>query len=570
MSKPNKDMEKRLTELGTWLRSKPVFSRSEQSDRLLRSLQVHGSLHKRAVWRWSGWGIAACGVFVIVVSWYLLAGPGITPSAYAELVRAVEYSLSLDCVHISEMEYDGKEIDGDWIWTKTKKKASECWISCRPHRRCTVSPNGQVCFYDYPNSRSYDYDPESNEVWVRYEMPRDGGRISPFDKLPEGPGVMRRTGEIDGKNVIVFLMESDHDSHVRLWVDPETRLLVQSEKVRFGRKWRRLRKYDYPKPAPADIYALGVPRNAKVIKRLPTPEVEQLVENRIKARKALPKSYFSIECKLLESFAGDLPRLQPNYEKDTRLYYGHENNPESKATPGAVVTVTYYRAPNARIEKYPIWQSESYRGPQQREQLRKIVQTIPANSLSSLERWTKDKLPSQIIIFEKRHGGYCLHFEQGGALSSLRLDASGDDRAEKWLRYLNMDFWYLGSPWPKASDGEQYLGREPGPWGALTGISSQNSRAKFYFNPARDYICERIWADLSGKDAKWRGHGHTRSVLEYARTSKGRWYPRRTRIGWDDASYLVVHYVDDTRTFDGRLFELNSISTDDLTPLESK
>ena len=310
---------------------------------------------------------AACGVLAIAAIWYILAAPGMAPSAYAELVQAVENSRNVDCVHISEMEYDGEEIDGEWTWTETTDRASQRWISYRPHRMCTIAPTGQVSFYDYPNRRKYYYEPEPNELDITYVMPvwppKDDRRIGYREQLPEGPDVVRSTEEIDGKKVIVFLMEPDQSGYVRLWVDPETRLLVQSERVDFARQWRGVCKWDYPEPAPADIYALGVPHDAKVVKRLPTAEVEQLVENRIKARKALPKSYFAIECKLLESFEGDPPRLQPHYEKDTRLYCEYLDNAEVRTAPAAVVTVTRFEAPNARIEKYPVWLSESHSEP---------------------------------------------------------------------------------------------------------------------------------------------------------------------------------------------------------------
>ena len=46
----------------------------------------------------------------------------------------------------------------------------------------------------------------------------------------------------------------------------------------------------------------------------------------------------------------------------------------------------------------------------------------------------------------------------------------------------------------------------------------------------------------------------------------GRWYPRKTRSLWDNATYLFVRYIDDERKIDGRLFDPDAISPADFSP----
>ena len=90
-------------------------------------------------------------------------------------------------------------------------------------------------------------------------------------------------------------------------VDAQTRLpasltmALTAEGLTPGKIERREMTYtfDYPERGPADIFALGVPRTAKVVDRVPTGAVAQVMDGIKASRDKFPETYLAIvtECR---------------------------------------------------------------------------------------------------------------------------------------------------------------------------------------------------------------------------------------------------------------------------------
>jgi hypothetical protein len=89
--------------------------------------------------------------------------------------------------------------------------------------------------------------------------------------------------EVDGRKWLDFeltfrLGDTDHLRVVTYRVDPVTRLPKYClEKPRFADDAEDRIDFDYPQSGPADIYALGVPRDAKIADRIPSPELAEIL-----------------------------------------------------------------------------------------------------------------------------------------------------------------------------------------------------------------------------------------------------------------------------------------------------
>lgn len=512
---------------------------------------------------------AACAVITLVVVWLFFASSGSVPSAYAELIQAIENSTTVEWVHLSITEYAGQEENGKWTGVEsTEIYAKEQWLSFRPFRVYSIGTTGVISLDDYPNRRGYAYDPKTNTLTIGYENGGEHmqeyslrGAMNRFMSefvTADVTKVPVRAGE---RALTAFYVQTSPYADRILWlVDPQTELILRFEKIDYEDKGKQVIIYDYPETGPADIYALGVPRDPEVVDLSPPPGIEDVVNSAREAQEKFPKTFFAIECRLLEFFEGHVPlERHPDgympFQQDTRLY-----DVNVQDTPAAVITVTYRKNYDARREIYPLWISEYSDLKDYREQLAQLIATIPFDSLDTLKAWTQDMLPSNIIILNERN---TIHAFQLNPNETLKLDFDHYDPRDR-AALLNINFW---RPPNNRYDLDHYykdVGQPSGQWGDLIGIAIGDEQAQCFFNPARDYICERILVD-STAPPRWRGH--TKNVLEYAKISTSQWYPGKTRSVWDNATYLFVNYIDDTRKIDDKLFDPDAVSAADLATL---
>lgn len=519
---------------------------------------------------------AACITIIITFCLWLFFGRGMVEPAYAELAKVVKASMHTEWLHAVIQRYDGIKNGSKWTWVKTKDfEQEEVWFSLQPFRQFSKRGNGHISLVDYSNRRGYSYNPDSKILTIEYENAADLASEYRAQCLrdvlvlsaPQEGRFIKRQKKVNGKTFTVFDKdgpgeEETIEGYEQWLVDPETKLVTKYEEVDYEDKKKNIVIYRYPKKGPKNIYALGVPRDIKVMNLAPPREIETLVDNAIAAERRFANVFFAIECKLLESLEDSVPparhpRGYMPFQEGTRLY-----NVDNQIAPAVVITVTYRKGDNGRRDIYPIWISEYSDLDDYLEKLTKVQKTIPLENNEALKTWAQRRLPSQIIILSNCNA-YLFQLDRNGSLVKLPYRNDPRDRAA----LLNVNFW---RPPNNRYDLDHYyepLANQTGQWGELVGIAIGGERYKCYYNPERNYICELASREFSKSEPL---RGFTRNVVQYANTSNGNWYPRKTIFVRDKVSYLFVRYIDDNCQIDDKLFDKDSISASHLASLDSE
>ncbi len=193
--------------------------------------------------------------------WWLFGGLGIAGSAYAELAESIQNTKAAEWIHY-KVSIAGQE--------------GEAWMSFRPFRAFTRFA-GHVIALDSLAGRRYKYDPATDTLTiVRWKSPMLEqsrsfyGALTTFleqSKL-EGKKVVKVKRLVRGKPYTIFTVELK-GSRIRYTVDPSVERVVEIEARPVSGSSEtspsvRL-KIDYPETGPADVYALGVPRDVKTV-----------------------------------------------------------------------------------------------------------------------------------------------------------------------------------------------------------------------------------------------------------------------------------------------------------------
>lgn len=127
------------------------------------------------------------------------------------------------------------------------------------------------------------------------------------------PTVVSARDTLDGKPVVRFDrygLDSlgNRMLFAQLWADPSTRLPVRirtrlqfAERKAAGKEWS-IGDYDFPASGPADLYALGVPRDAAIVKEAATalPDVQTVLEAIDRAHDGFLRNYRAVVWSLRE------------------------------------------------------------------------------------------------------------------------------------------------------------------------------------------------------------------------------------------------------------------------------
>lgn len=166
------------------------------------------------------------------------------------------------------------------------------WLS--PERQIWASRGGRdFLFFDGRERAKYEY--FGGAIFKSPLGEEDAGRVLPMDALSQdkdaiGPWLFGSVKIVDqerrevmegGKKWIEFhlVLFPGKANQATLRVDPETRLPVylfvtSPDDASLAHRW----DFDYPEDGPTDIYALGVPREAKIDDRMPSDEAQRLFD----------------------------------------------------------------------------------------------------------------------------------------------------------------------------------------------------------------------------------------------------------------------------------------------------
>jgi len=509
--------------------------------------------------------VAAAICLLAFVGWVLLGRNGGMDSAYAELDRALENSRTEEWVHIV-----------------VEKEGAEEWYLYRPGQtRHFAKDDGRIVIRDYQTYLKHVYEPAERTITISDFRPGPSYREAEsfYEMLmfqleiekAEGAAIEKTDEAIDGKSYTAFTITRNAAPHALRWlVDPKLLRLVRVEHIPLdptqAGAGMLVIDVNYPAEGPADIYALGAPRDAKIVDLTPPQKVVELRQKVDAARESFAPTYYAIVYKAMIDAKG-------------------RHNPEAPY-------VVYKKDGRYRIERYHTVPPGEFL-PSGDELLRRI----PADDMGALEAWTKSRR-----IWE-------LYYYEPPLTTEVSLDDSGQLEVECSHLSGAWNFLVEEQVWGTASvhQGSTFaaLPEEAGPFGRLVGAQGTwqgrifrggsdiilPGRARWYFNPARDYVRERYervsdanapwqedegWLkDFTGDPAKKDYRRYTyEEVLECEQTAQGQWYAKKILTKsegvYSPSQRITIIHLDTTRSISDDLLDPNNTESPHIFELDRR
>lgn len=428
-------------------------------------------------------------------------------------------------------------------WIHYREGNREFWLSFQPYRQFERHPDG-VWARDRVSDRSYRYDRTTKALTIEHigrpDQMETLGSFAEFMRrkinslTEEGKTISKGTEAYQGKNATVYVVTGFRENEGGKWavakyfLDPASdRVLGFEGGLGFERLyWPLLHiPVDYPAEGPHDIYDVGVPRDAKVVDKMPPPVVLDLAAKIEAAANAEPAQFCEFSVQIRESFARE---LKPNF--------------------GIWVEVTYAQAGRLRRDRFGERTPADYE--QALSDLAAFRKNIQEGGLPALESWLKLRKPTQIIIGSRR----------SERLNIFRLDSVGRVQQEGFC--WNVMWPVLGRPDGRPSVPLNDVTETLSGVGinGLTLVGLGNKTNKWFFAPERDYVFERTETKLESNQ-----------VLEYAKTDAGRWYVQSSlrTLPKGQGTELAINFRDDQREVDPSIFDESKVTPANLAPEES-
>ena len=399
---------------------------------------------------------------------------------------------------------------GEKKWVHVKyDNGRERWISLGSGVRFYRHERGSADFHDRDRGiRQIYYGVEGlpNEIY-EWSIEVKKVRQTPWESVlghherelareSRSDGVERDNETVGGRRLVRFDLYHAGVSGKRLlikqiWADPRTRLPVRvrdrlhsGEQKKQGRVWIS-GEYDFPEAGPSDLYDVGVPRDAKIVKSVTTPlsdEVRAIVDAGGQARKAFPRRHRAL--------------IWPAERR------------------GAARVV--YR------DGGKVWEMQYNIMPANDPKHKDAHLPLPAPA-ARLLAWTRTQVPVNLYFFDGTRTTYLRwrkFFEENSQPTvEIRRDitiATSDDPYRFQWPYLWSTNIQMLADAPDLPPGCIALRRE-----------TVSDRKDYYVDPAHDHICVRMVSSWKRSD-KWEKHSG-RVLSNFVRLPGGQWYATRRR-----------------------------------------
>jgi len=400
------------------------------------------------------------------------------------------------------VKYTGYRLDEQG--NKTSEEGSydtEIWYSFKSKLAIQKTPGGSITFRDYARQEVHTYNHVSKRIilsalatdeFLLTESPwtwmaRKIHRIS-----SSGGDVMRSEGQYRGKTVDVLEIVSAvkpgrATEHVRIYVDRTSSLPIVEERKYLNSKTNRPELIEtgvvyYPGEGPADIYALGLSRDIPTINSLPLPTWDKVRGIYSAYRRRIPaEKYIAIVTDELAIRDHPVESVDIYYADGSRLR--HERH-----------------MLRARGFVSPQWQEQKADFGGTFESILKWSTTFKARGTISIGIYDRDQ-----ILFSKRSGD--------GTWEPSDFGGRGKRPWAKHDTWSICEIGYLA--WPDIRARGDIIQDDYARENQLIRVEAKDK--VYYFNPKRDYICQR----------RIDSSGHISDVTEFYQTDDGHWYPSK-------------------------------------------
>jgi len=497
--------------------------------RQVLSRPTHPANHRgMSLWRiakknWAA-GLASAAAIVLISLLLLSALTGRwdgTTAAYAKVTEAVK---NVPWMHI---RYSGYRLDDAGNRTSAEgERDEEIWYSFNAQVVIYKNARGAIHYSDYARQEIYKYNSVAGRIVVSslpagrrpFRPDSPGGWLEKsIEQITSGGGrVTREMGQYEGREVEIFEITSAVRHGVaairsRVFVDRTTSLPIAEETSFINTKTGNpelveTATFDYPEQGPADIYGLGLSRDIPTISSLPLPPWSDINQTY--------QSY----------------HFTPPAEKYVAIV--------TREMIGLVesVEICYADGPRFREEQHFLYRG-GFIGSQWEKQKAEL-----GNTLDSILKWSRAHKAYgsiSISLFDRDHHYLARRNEDGAWSNTEQILSGGELTAE--------DSWHLFPiaqlGWPEIRERADIIQDDYARENGLIRVDAETGA--LYLNPERDYICQQ----------QIPSEGQRSTVLEFARTDTGRWYPQRI----DNSALKYTIYLETNPEFPKGVFDPNSL-----------
>jgi len=381
---------------------------------------------------------------------------------------------------------------------ETRKGAVELWIGFETKINATKDFDGKVIFWNANEHRKYEYDPQSHSITIEYASEDNvpfhlSSPVLFLESMQntfkeQGAEFTTKSGEYMGQKAQIqeisgsFVGQIKQNYVLRLYIDPESKLLFSAQikstdpngnTIVYGETI-----FDYPQMGPADIYNLGVPRDAQIISKLPKEDYQAIWDNYRQKRAEATMEYIAVITHINHSL-GDVITM---------------------------VDVDYKSNQNHRLERHFVFNNGQVIDkfwPEHKKQL--------GDSFDSLLAWTKAHYNNTGFISVHLYDGqyyFSTKRDDDGGWTKLRKKYSPGDNPmpNTHLEYLARPF--IGKTGRIIEDNHakenNLICIERLQQGSIhSGDVTLPGRFLYYLDPQKDYMCRRRLTEWR-PDAEWQ------------------------------------------------------------------
>jgi hypothetical protein len=443
----------------------------------------------------------AAAVIVIIAAILFLNNRSVnfSNSVYAQMLENMQ---KMTWLHITIKDtFEGKEAQ------------KERWFSDDLQIIAIKETDDRLLYSDYKKGKKYIYDPNSQKISISFIGQKDyqniiksvlGDNETLLSKLDEQGALVHKSGEFEGKRVEIYEFQSNIEKNI-LYIDLPSRLLIYQVTDALGKWGSQNIRYEYPSTGPRNIYDIGAPVTAKA----PAQDLQDVMEKYLSYWKSSPQRYTAIVT--MEQWNKQIQYLD----------------------------IIYKDGKNQRNETHTTDDQK-----QQWAEYPKQTNVAFSELLELANKGGKEYV--SIRLYANIYGQtFWLTKSQNQPLQILRFSGTNPlDRTDLaclgWPLYRDMqnDGAIIENEYSIKNNlicmQELYQGMRDGQ------RAIKPSKYLYYFNPSRDYICERIelyyltnasWQKdkswIEGVDLNILGPDSSTitEVKEYRQTELGQWYP---------------------------------------------
>jgi len=468
----------------------------------------------------------------------------------AVIIGINQFSGSIDGVSVAFGQIKQAVEKVPWVHSVNKNSnlSDEGWLSFIQQIEINKKANGKITYEDYGNKIKYVYSPEIETITLS-DISQKKFALGTTDlfsfieayldkEQARGAKLTRKNGlynEVPVKILEITRSENNWTEEIKIFINTENNLPLAVE-VKSGDRDRESGyegniTFDYPENGPQDIYALDVPRSAKIIDLLPEPDALEVLRTYQEYRNDAPSKYASV------------------------VIFDTEESVRVEKNVFGLATIIYRDGQRQYGQEYKIFgTSDEYA-----DEL--------GDTFESAMNWCKQSNLTKLNVIDLFTGVYHYQTKYNADDNKWNLQPREDwaDHLGNYLEVLRQKGWPDIIPKAKNSppheiriiennyakkygliciellrQGANYAGRIK----AMPPI-----RELYYLNPQKDYICQRhehyrrrnahwqkdkSWLDGIDPNNIRPDTTSTTQVTEYSQTDSGKWYPKaitRTIVG---------------------------------------